>query len=247
LGSEGLSPEEARTLVFAVDQQGLLLEDDPTLEGPQRPMAQRREAVAGWHRESPERVSMLDVVRNARPTVLIGVTAQTGLFSESILQEVAKNTERPIVFALSNPTSKCECTPEQVWQATDGKGLVATGSPFRAMEWNGQLLRSSQCNNMYIFPGVGLGALVSKATRITDSMLLAASRAVSAMVTPEQEAMGLMLPEMEDIRKASEAVALAVAKQAREEGLGRLLTDEELVKMVAKSQWDPHFTPYRAG
>jgi malate dehydrogenase (oxaloacetate-decarboxylating) len=247
LANEGLSAEEARSRVFAVDQQGLLLEDDPALEVPQRPMAQRRDAVAGWSLEAPGRVSMLDVVRNAKPTVLIGVTAQTGLFSESILKEVAKTTDRPIVFALSNPTSKCECTPEQVWKATDGKGLVATGSPFRSMEWNGRLLRSSQCNNMYIVPGVGLGALVSRASRITDGMLLAASRAVSAMVTPEQEAMGLMLPEMEDIRKASAAVALAVARQAREEGLGRLLSDEDLVKMVAKSQWEAKFTPYRAG
>ena len=247
LVAEGLTPEEARTRLFAVDQQGLLVEDDPALEEPQRPMAQRRAAVAGWTLEAEGRISMHDVVRNGRPTVLIGVTAQTGLFSEAILNEVAKVTERPIVFALSNPTSKCECTPEQVWKATDGRGLVATGSPFPPMEWNGRTVRSSQCNNMFIFPGVGLGALVSKASRITDGMLLASSRAISAMVTPAQEAMGLMLPEMEDIRAASAAVAVAVAKQARDEGIGRLLDDEQIVEAVAKAQWEPHFTPFRAG
>jgi malate dehydrogenase (oxaloacetate-decarboxylating) len=247
LAEEGLTAEEARACVFAVDQQGLLVEDDPTLEEPQRPVAQRRPAVKGWKTEAEGRISMLDVVRNARPTVLIGVTAQTGLFSEAILQEVAKSTDRPVVFALSNPTSKCEATPEQVWKATDGKGIVATGSPFRPMEWNGRTLRSSQCNNMFIFPGVGLGALVSKAAKVTDGMLLAASRAISAMVTPEQEAMGLVLPEMEDIRQAATAVAFAVAKQAREEGLGRRMDDATLERTIAKAQWEPHFTPFRAG
>ncbi len=247
LAEEGLSPEEARARIFAIDMQGLLVEDDPTLEPPQRPMAQRRAALAQWQLESENTISILDVIRNARPTVLIGVTAQPGLFSEAILQEVAKSTERPIVFALSNPTSKCEATPEQVWKATDGKGLVATGSPFPSMDWKGTTLRPSQCNNMYIFPGVGLGALVAKASKVTDSMLMAASRAISAMVTPEQEAMGLLLPAMEDIRKASAVVALAVAKQAREEGLGRLLSDEQLEQMIAKAQWNPHFTQFRAG
>jgi malate dehydrogenase (oxaloacetate-decarboxylating) len=247
LAEEGLSLEEARARIFAVDMQGLLVEDDPALEPPQRPMAQRRDAVAHWQLEAEGKISVLDVIRNARPTVLIGVTAQTGLFSEAILQEVAKATERPIVFALSNPTSKCEATPEQVWKATDGKGLVATGSPFPSMEWKGRLLQPSQCNNMYIFPGVGLGALVAKAAKVTDGMLMAASRAISAMVTPEQEAMGLLLPAMEDIRKASALVAVAVAKQAREEGLGRLLNDEELARMVAKAQWEPHFPDFRAG
>jgi len=247
LAEEGLSPEEARARIFAVDVQGLLMEGDPVLEPPQRPMAQRLAAVAGWDLETPGRISVLDVVRNARPTVLIGVTAQPGLFSEEILQAVAEATERPIVFALSNPTSKCEATPEQVWRATDGKGLVATGSPFPPLEWKGRTLRPSQCNNMYIFPGVGLGALVARATKVTDSMLMAASRAISALVTPEQEAMGLLLPAMEDIRQASAVVAVAVARQAREEGLGRLLDDEQLAKTVARAQWDPHFTPFRAG
>ena len=247
LSAEGLSAEEARERIFAVDMQGLLVEDDPALEEPQRPMAQRREAVSGWKLASGDRISVLDVVRNAHPTVLVGVTAQPGLFSGEILAEVAKATERPVVFALSNPTSKCEATPEAVWRATGGRGLVATGSPFPAMDWEGRTLRPSQCNNMYIFPGVGLGALVAKASRVTDGMLMAASRAVSGMVTAEQEGMGLLLPEMEEIRKASAAVAVAVARAARDEGLGRQVEDGELERLVARAQWDPHFTPFRAG
>jgi malate dehydrogenase (oxaloacetate-decarboxylating) len=242
--AEGLSAEEAKARLFAVDQQGLLVEDDPLLEAPQRPMAQTRAAVAGWG--SQGRISMEEVVRQAKPTVLIGVTAQSGLFSEAILAEVGKTTDRPVVMALSNPTSKCECTPEQVWRATQGQGIVATGSPFPPFDLDGRTLMSSQCNNMYIFPGVGLGALVARASRITDGMLLAASRAISAMVTPEQEAMGLMLPSMASIRETSAAVALAVAKEARDAGLGRILDDEELVRIIAKAQWEPHFIPFRA-
>lgn len=247
LKEEGLGDDAALSRIFAIDQQGLLLEDDPTLEEPQRPMAQHRSAVAGWVLESPDRVTLADVVRNARPTVLIGVTARTGLFSEEILGEVAKHCQRPVVMALSNPTSRCECTPEQVWKATDGRGLVATGSPFPPLPWGGRMLQSSQSNNMYIFPGLGLGALVGNASRVTDRMFLAGSRAISAMVTAEQEAMGLLLPELKDIRAVSARVALAVAIEARDAGLGRLLDDAQLAEVVARAQWQPRFAPYRPG
>jgi malate dehydrogenase (oxaloacetate-decarboxylating) len=247
LKEEGLCDEEARKRIYAVDMQGLLLEGDPLLEGPQEPLAQRRAAVAGWTLDDPTRIGLQDVVRNAHPTVLIGVTAQPGLFSEAILAETAKHSERPIVLALSNPTHKCECSPEAVWKATDGKGLVATGSPFPPMDWQGRTLQASQCNNMYIFPGVGLGALVCKASRVTDGMFLAASKAISTFVTPEQEAMGLLLPEMKDIRRVSAEVAVAVGIEARNAGLGRLFEDAQLREVVAKAQWEPKYASYRPG
>jgi malate dehydrogenase (oxaloacetate-decarboxylating) len=247
LQEEGLTEEQARARIFAVDQQGLLLEGDPLLEGPQEPMAQRRVAVEGWKLATAGTIGVADVVKNGRPTVLIGVTAQPGLFSPEILAAAARNAERPIVMALSNPTSRSECTPEQVWSATDGKGLVATGSPFPAMPWGDRTLQASQCNNMYVFPGLGLGALVAKASRVTDGMFLAASRAISAMVSPEQEQRGLLLPEMKDIRKVSAAVALAVGRAARDAGLGRLLEDDQLAAIIAKAQWEPRYPPYRAG
>ncbi|WP_243316856.1 NAD-dependent malic enzyme [Geothrix paludis] len=247
LKAEGLSDEEARKRIFAVDMQGLLIEGDPLLEGPQMPLAQCRSSVEGWKLDDPSRIGLQDVVRNAHPTVLIGVTAQPNLFDEAILAETARHSERPIVLALSNPTHKCECSPEAVWKATDGKGLVATGSPFAPVDWKGRTLQASQCNNMYIFPGVGLGALVCKATRITDSMFLAASKAISTFVTPAQEATGLLLPEMKDIRQVSAAVAKAVGIEARNAGLGRLLDDDQLESIVTKAQWEPHYTTYRAG
>jgi len=247
LKQEGLSDEAARKLIYAVDMQGLLLEGDPLLEGPQEPVAQRRAAVDGWQLDDPSHIGLQDVVRNAHPTVLIGVTAQPGLFSEAILAETAKHSERPVVLALSNPTHKCECTPEAVWRATDGKGLVATGSPFDPVDWKGHKLLSSQCNNMYIFPGVGLGALVCKASRVTDGMFLAGSKAISEFVTPAQEEMGLLLPEMKDIRAVSAAVAKAVGMEARDTGLGRLIDDEQLEGIVNRAQWVPNYASYRPG
>jgi malate dehydrogenase (oxaloacetate-decarboxylating) len=247
LKAEGLPDEEARKRIFAVDMQGLLIEGDPLLEGPQEPLAQCRSAVDGWTLDDPSRIGLEDVIRNAHPTVLIGVTAQANLFNEAILAETAKHSQRPIVLALSNPTHKCECTPEAVWKATDGKGFVATGSPFSPMDWKGRTLQASQCNNMYIFPGIGLGALVCKATRVTDGMFLAASRAISTFVTPDQEAMGLLLPEMKDIRRVSAAVATAVGIQARNEGLGRLLDDNQIADIISKAQWTPKYAPYRPG
>ncbi len=247
LKEEGLADEEIRRRIFAVDMQGLLIEDDPLLEEPQKPLTQRRAWVEGWKLDDPNRIGLADVVRNAKPTVLIGVTAQSGLFSDAILAETARHTERPIVMALSNPTHKCECSPEAVWKATDGKGLVATGSPFPSMTWNGRTLQASQCNNLYIFPGIGLGSLVSRATRVTDAMILAGSKAISAFVTPEQEARGLLLPEMRDIREVSAKVAIAVGMAARESGLGRLVDDETLARIVHKAQWEPSYLPYRPG
>jgi malate dehydrogenase (oxaloacetate-decarboxylating) len=247
LREEGLSDEEARARIYGVDMAGLLMEDSPGLEEPQRPYAQRRSAVSGWTLADPGTISLMDVVRNAKPTVLVGVTAKRGLFSAEILDPVAKNTDRPVVLALSNPTAKTECTPEDVARATDGRGLMATGSPFAPLDWKGQVITTSQCNNLYIFPGMGLGALVAKAPKVTDRMFLAASKALSAMVTPEQEAQGLLLPPMKDIREVSARVAKAVAVEARDSGLGRLLEDSELERQIRKSQWEPHFSPYRPG
>ncbi|MEW6757633.1 MAG: NAD-dependent malic enzyme [Acidobacteriota bacterium] len=247
LREHGLSDEEVRRRVFAVDVEGLLLEDTPNLEEPQVPFAQRRDSVEGWRLDSPSRIGLMDVIRNARPTVIVGVTAKRGLFSEEVLRAMASFSERPVVLSLSNPTAKSECTPEEVARATGGRGLMATGSPFDPFTFEGRTFESSQCNNLYVFPGVGLGALVAQSTRVTQAMFLAASKSISGMVTPEQEARGLLLPEMTDIREVAFRVALSVARVASEAGLGRRLEEEPLAHLIRKAQWTPQYYPYRAG
>jgi len=246
LAEEGLSPEEIRRRIFAVDLPGLLLEGQK-LEETQREFAQPRDAVAGWKLDSPDRITLTDVVRSARPTVLIGVSGTPGVFSTELLRLVAAHCPRPVVMALSNPTAKCESCPEYVAEATDGRGLFATGSPFDPIQHRGSTLYTSQCNNLYIFPGVGLGVLVSHALKVTDRMFLAASHALSQLVTAKHREVGMLLPDMSDIRRVSAEVALAVAKEARDSGLGRLLDDQTLARLIAKAQWTPHYYPYRAG
>ena len=245
--SSGLSDEETRRRIFAVDTPGLLMRDTPGLSKWQQPFGQDRETIAGWTLRSSDRIDLLDVVTNADPTVLVGVTAQPGLFSHDILSAIGRKQPRPVALVLSNPTSKSECTPDDVARATDGRGLIATGSPFPQTSWNGRVITTSQCNNLYIFPGVGLGALVAKASKVTHAMFFAASRALSALVTPEQEKQGCLLPPMDDIRAVSRAVATAVAIEARDSGLGRLMDDQKIAAVVAKAQWEPGYAPYRPG
>jgi len=227
---EGLSDEEARRRIFAIDFDGLLTDDLPNLTRWQKPFAQPAGAIEGR--------TLRDVVFNGKPTVLIGVTATQGLFDREILEQMARNDDQPVIFALSNPTSKSECTPDDVAAATDGRGLVATGSPFPGV---------SQCNNMFVFPGVGLGALVSEATRITPAMFLRASKALSGLVRAKQRARNLLLPDVAEVRNVSFHIARAVAFEARDSGLGRLLTDDEYEEVIRNAQWEPHYYPFRPG
>lgn len=247
LQSQGLPPEEARKVVWPVDVQGLLCQDDPSLEPWQRPFARKREEIAGWKLKDPQKITLEDVVVNVKPTILVGVTAQPGLFSTKLLQQVAKEEARPVILALSNPTSKSECTPEDALAATGGRALVATGSPFPPVSLEDRTVETSQCNNLYVFPGVGLGTLVAKAPKITDEMFLAASEALSAMVSAAEQERGLLLPPLTSVRQVAREVAVAVAKKARDQGLGRLLADEEIEEVVSQAQWEPRFVPYRPG
>ncbi len=244
LQEEGLTEQEAKSRIFAFDAPGLLMEDTPGLEEQQRHFAQPRSVASGWGLGSGT-LSLLDLVRNSRATALIGVTAKTGLFDSGVLAQMGKNDGHPIIFALSNPTSKSECTPEQVAAATEGRGIVATGSPFPPFEYKGKTYVTSQCNNMFIFPGMGLGALVSRSSRITSKMFLKASKAISSLVSEEQLAQRMLLPTLKDIRRVSFHVAKAVAAEARDSGLGRLVSDEEYEQLIEKAQWTPHYYPFR--
>jgi malate dehydrogenase (oxaloacetate-decarboxylating) len=247
LRAEGLSEAESLSRIYTMDTPGLLCEDTPGLSRWQQAFARRRGDVAGWALESSDRINLMDVVRNAKLTVMVGVTAQPGLFSAEVLSTMAAHEPRPVIMALSNPTSRCECTAIDVAKATDGRGMFAAGSPFADVQWGGRTLVTSQCNNLYVFPGVGLGALVAKAPKVTHGMFLAASRALSALVTPGQEAQGHLLPPMADLRRVSRAVAKAVAIEARNSGLGRLLGDDEYERVIERAQWAPEYARFRPG
>lgn len=241
---EGLSEKEAKDRIYPIGHKGLVFDDMKPHEY-QQPFARNRNDVAGWKLKNSNRVSLLETVKNAKTTVLIGTSGQPGAFTEEVLKQMSKNTDKPIILPLSNPTSKCETTPEAIVKATKGKCYIATGSPFPPVSIMGRKQKVPQCNNMYIFPGVGLGAIVSMTPKVTNQMFVAASKALSAMVTIEEAAKGSLLPDLSNIRKVSENVAFAVAKEARDAGLGVRLPDSELKKLVRNSMWKPNYLPYR--
>jgi malate dehydrogenase (oxaloacetate-decarboxylating) len=244
LKEEGLPDDAARSLIFGIDKDGLLM-DGMTVSEEQRAWLKPRALVADWDVADHGNITLLDTIRNAKATVLIGVTGQAGAFSEEILRALAQNTDVPVVLPLSNPTSKSECTAEEAFRFTGGKCICATGSPFPPVSVGGEKRFASQCNNLFVFPGMGLGALVSGTSVITDQMFMDASRAISDMMTPEDLAQGRVLPAITDVRSVSANVALAVAKVARDTGLGLRADDENLKTMIASAMWDPKYLPYR--
>ncbi|MBI5540853.1 MAG: NAD-dependent malic enzyme [Bacteroidia bacterium] len=247
LKEEGLTEEQAAELIYAIDVKGLITDDMPDLEPQMRMFAQKKSKLSNWKLEDANKINLKDVVKNSKATVLIGVTAQTGIFNHEILSEMAKNDERPVILALSNPTSKCECTPIDMVKATNGKGLMACGSPFEPVDGPNGKIYTSQCNNMYIFPGLGLGALISKTPKVTYKMFLAASKELSNLVTEEQMKQGLLLPGFENIREVSFHIAKRVAIEARDAGLGRLIDDEQYDQILRKAQWYPKYYNFRPG
>jgi malate dehydrogenase (oxaloacetate-decarboxylating) len=242
---EGISAEEARRCIWAVDVNGLLLEG-MKVEPYQAPFQKPLAALENWPISKDRPPNLHEVVKNAKITVLIGVAAQAGVFDQEILATITKNTDRPIIFALSNPTSKSETTPEQVMKISKDRALMATGSPFPPFYGvTGKEIHVSQCNNLYIFPGMGLGAIVCQATRVTHRMFHAASTAISDMVGADLRSKGFLLPPLSDIRKASFEVALAVARQAREDSIGMDVPDQQLKQMIKNAMWEPRYYPYR--
>ncbi|MBM3329221.1 MAG: NAD-dependent malic enzyme [Calditrichaeota bacterium] len=242
----GVPVDKARRAIYAVDQQGLLLEGDTSVELQQRPFLQPNDLITSWNVSRTRPPTLAETVREARITTLIGVSAQADCFDESILHQMAMNCEQPVIFALSNPTSCSETTPEAVVEATEGRALMAFGSPFPPVRMpDGRTITAAQCNNLYIFPGVGLGSIVCHAQMVSDRMFHAAASALSDMVTPEERDRGMLLPDIEDVRRVSATVALAVSRQAREEGTGIRAGDERLRSLILGAMWEPHYYPYR--
>jgi malate dehydrogenase (oxaloacetate-decarboxylating) len=242
----GLSQAEARRRFYAVGRDGLLVDGSADVRPGQAALAQPRDAVAGWKLRNPGRVDLLDVIENARPTALIGVTGQPGVFTEEIVRAMARVTGRPIIFPLSNPTSRSEATPENLMSWTDGRALIATGSPFPPVKRNGKTIPVDQCNNSYIFPGVGLGVLAAQARRVTDAMFMAAAKALAEQSPVRHDHEARLLPPLTNIRAVSVAVAMAVGRQAISEGLAEECDDELLAARIRAQVWEPVYRPYVA-
>ena len=241
----GLTASQAARHFFMVDRDGLLVRGMNDIAAFQQPFAQPRPAIEGWTTDHPDKVTLLDVVRNATPTVLIGVSGQPGAFSEPVVRAMAEHNQRPILFPLSNPTSRAEATPEDLEAWTEGRAIIGTGSPFPPLERNGVKFTVDQTNNSYIFPGVGLGAIAVKAARVSDEMLMAAAKALAAASPAQNDPKGNLLPPVTSLREVSHAVAAAVALQAHKEGLTNGIRTDEIDQLIQTKVWTPHYVPYR--
>lgn len=241
----GLSEEEARTRFYMVDRNGLLLDTDNDLLTFQKGLVQSHEKLANWKLKKSGYIGLDDVMKNAQPTILLGVSAQPNQFTETIVKDMAKHTERPIIFPMSNPTSRCEAKPEDLIKWTDGKALVATGSPFDDVKYKGKTYRIAQSNNCYIFPGMGLAVLSCGAKRVTNEMFMAASLALSEAAPALHTEGGALLPDLATIRDVSKKIAFAAAKEAMKQGHANTMSDDRLKEEIDETMWNPKYRNMR--
>ena len=241
----GLSEQEARDRVYAVDKDGLLVEGYSGLHPTQLPFVKTSEKVSGWKLAVPGKIGLLDVVQNAKPTVVIGVSGQPGVFTREMVQAMTRYAERPIIFPLSNPTSRSEATPQDLLDWSNGTALVGTGSPFPPVSVHGQSIPIDQTNNSYVFPGVALGVISSRASRVTDAMFMVAAKTLAGLSPTVKDKKGRLLPPVTEIPSVSIAIAIAVAEQARKENLAQLGPEEEIEQAVRGNVWKPRYLPYR--
>jgi malate dehydrogenase (oxaloacetate-decarboxylating) len=230
----GLSADQARRSFYGVDIQGLLLEGMPDLHPAQVRFAQARAAVANWKLGESGPIGLLDVIVNAKPTTLIGVSGQPGVFTEGIVRAMAVVAERPVIFPLSNPTSRSEARPADLLNWTGGRAIVGSGSPFPGVD---------QTNNSYIFPGVGLGVLSVQAERVTDAMFMAAAGALADMSPARLDKNARLLPPVSELRSVSVAVARAVAKQAQKDGVADEHDEKRVEALIRANVWEPAYQP----
>jgi malate dehydrogenase (oxaloacetate-decarboxylating) len=242
---DGLSEAEARSHFYAVDRFGLLVEGGKGVRPDQSAYARSAADVSGWNVEKGSEIGLLDVVKNSKATVLIGVSGQHGAFTEDAVREMAKHTERPIIFPLSNPTSREEATPEDLLKWTDDKAIIGTGSPFASVKINGEVRKIAQTNNSYVFPGLSLGILTSRATRVTDNMIMAATQALVSICPTVKDKTADLLPPIDDSKAISRHIALAVGKQAIADGVSSVKDEALLEKDLDAYVWEPVYRSYR--
>lgn len=243
---EGLTEAQARARVFMVDRYGLLTEGMSDLLDFQERLVQASSALTGWTlTSSGDYASLMDVISNTEASILIGVSGKPGLFTEEVIRQMLAGCPRPIVLPLSNPSQHVEAHPQDVVAWTDGKAIVATGSPFEAVEYNGEHLEISQCNNSYVFPGVGLGIIACKARLVSDEMLMVASTTLAELSPGKEDQSSAVLPPLTALPQISRKIAFAVAKTAIAQDLAREMTDDELLASIERNFWTPVYREYR--
>lgn len=223
------------------DREGLLYEGRPALEKNKLKFALSNQNMKKYGFKENGPIGLLEAVKCFKPTILIGTTTKPGIFSEDVIREMKKHVDRPLVMPFSNPTSKSECTPAEVIKWTDGTAIIGTGSPFPPVSYKERSIRIGQGNNVFIFPGIGLGALISEAHEITDRMFLAAARTLADFLTDDDLQEGAIYPDQARLRDVSAKIAVAVAREARDSGVGRIIRDNELEKVVHDSMWYPDY------
>ena len=237
-----LTAEQARNRFYAIDRDGLVTEHGKDVRPEQLPYARKDEEVKSW-RQASGAISLLDVIRHAHPSVLIGVSGQAGAFSEDAVREMAQHADRPIIFPLSNPTSRCEATPQDLLDWTEGRALIGTGSPFEPVRIWGKQVRIDQTNNSYIFPGLALGIIATRAKRVTDTMVMAAAKELVRLVPTQKDKKASLLPSLSESRQLSRSIAQTVARQALHDGQSQI-PEDELDSALQANIWEPVYVPY---
>ena len=239
LQGAGLSEQEARSHFWVVDKDGLLHSGRKDLSPEQSVYAQPEDRLSGWPRTSNRQIGLADVIGKIDATILIGLSTVGGAFSEPIVREMARKVQRPIIFPLSNPTDKSEAKADDLIRWTDGRALVATGSPFAPVRYAGRTIPIAQCNNVFIFPAMGLGVVAAGASRVTDAMMLAAARVLGRNSPALKDSSASLLPPLTDIRRVAAEIAIAVGLEAQKDGLAPKLAEDELRQRVIAAQWTP--------
>jgi malate dehydrogenase (oxaloacetate-decarboxylating) len=243
LEDEGLTEPAARGRIYAMGRPGLLVEGAEGIHPEQAEYVRPAKDVASWKVVDAKKIGLEEVVRNAKITVLIGVAGKAGMFTEDAIRSMAKNAERPVIFPLSNPTLKCEATPDDLLKWTEGRALIGTGSPFEPVNFEGREICIDQTNNSYVFPGLALGIVASRARRVSAAMIMTAARALAQLSPVEKDRNASLLPPMAEARRLSRVIAAAVARQAVAEGLSDL-KDGDVEAAVGANVWEPRYVRY---
>jgi malate dehydrogenase (oxaloacetate-decarboxylating) len=245
LVEQGLSIEEAYQRFWLIDRQGLLVQNDLELTSSQKPFARKPEELQNWTYNKQQNPTLTDTVREVKPTVLIGCSAQTGAFSQHIIETMAATCSRPIVFPLSNPDEKCEAQPADILTWSEGKALIATGTAFPPIEYQNRMVQIAQCNNALVFPGIGLGILAVSARRLTKDMILAAAHTLCKFSPSKKDSFLPLLPSLDNAQKVAKEIAIAVARCAIDSGYAQSNQDADLELLIEQLFWEPRYLPFR--